>query len=175
MPSPACTTQRCNERGGFLRVQRWGWYSVAINIILATINAGLALASGSLAVRAEMIHNLVDLSTAIGVLVGMTFSTAYEIASEALLRLAGETSVDLWMLSGMVMATIIPLVFSHVKVEQAEAGEIVVSAGLEDIAIGETLADPEQMAALPTIRMSFGVNTSPFAGPKGRRAFATTS
>jgi len=61
------------------------------------------------------------------------------------------------------------------EVEEAEAGEIVVLAGLEDIKIGETLADPEDAQALPsirieepTVRMTFGVNTSPFAGREGR-------
>jgi len=61
------------------------------------------------------------------------------------------------------------------EVEEAEAGEIVVLAGLEDIQIGETLADPEDARALPpirveepTVRMTFGVNTSPFAGKEGR-------
>lgn len=62
-----------------------------------------------------------------------------------------------------------------VEVEQAEAGEIVVLAGLEGVAIGETLADPENPVALPpisveepTVRMTFGVNTSPFAGKEGK-------
>jgi GTP-binding protein len=57
----------------------------------------------------------------------------------------------------------------------AEAGEIVAIAGLEDIAIGETLADPDQPIPLPaihveepTVKMSFGVNTSPFAGRESR-------
>ena len=124
-----------------MKVERWGWYSVAINIILVAINAGLAVASGSLAVRAEMVHNLVDLLTAIGVVIGlklstrksksfpyglykletvvtvvlagMTFLTAYEIACEALFSTAGEATVDLWMLGGVIVATAIPLVFSH--------------------------------------------------------------
>lgn len=63
----------------------------------------------------------------------------------------------------------------RVEVEQAEAGEIIALAGLEGIAIGETLADPEQPVALPriqveepTVRMTFGVNTSPFAGVEGK-------
>jgi GTP-binding protein len=62
-----------------------------------------------------------------------------------------------------------------VEVESAAAGEIVALAGLEGIAIGETLADPENPQALPTIRveeptvhMTFSVNTSPFAGREGR-------
>ena len=57
----------------------------------------------------------------------------------------------------------------------AEAGEIVAIAGLEGVAIGETLADPEYPTALPgikveepTVKMSFGVNTSTFAGTEGR-------
>jgi len=64
---------------------------------------------------------------------------------------------------------------NKIEVEQAEAGEIIALAGLEGIAIGETLADPENPVALPTIkveeptvRMTFGVNTSPFSGKEGR-------
>jgi len=60
-------------------------------------------------------------------------------------------------------------------VEHAEAGEIVALAGIEDIGIGETIADPEFPRALPaivveppTVRMTFAVNTSPFAGREGR-------
>ncbi len=62
-----------------------------------------------------------------------------------------------------------------VEVDGAEAGEIVALAGLEGIAIGETLADPEHPIPLPTIRveeptvrMTFSVNTSPFSGREGR-------
>lgn len=60
------------------------------------------------------------------------------------------------------------------EVEAAEAGEIVVIAGLEEVAIGETIADPESPQALPaikveapTVRMTFGVNSSPFQGREG--------
>lgn len=63
----------------------------------------------------------------------------------------------------------------RVEVDEAEAGEIVAIAGLEEIRIGETLADPDNPIALPTIRveeptvrMSFGVNTSPFSGKEGK-------
>src|SRR5512140_1588643 len=62
-----------------------------------------------------------------------------------------------------------------VEVPEAAAGEIIALAGLEGIAIGETLADPLNPVALPTIRveeptvrMTFGVNTSPFTGREGR-------
>lgn len=63
----------------------------------------------------------------------------------------------------------------RVEVEEALAGEIVAIAGLEGVEIGETLADPENPVALPpirveepTVRMTFGVNTSPFSGREGR-------
>lgn len=61
------------------------------------------------------------------------------------------------------------------EVESAQAGEIISIAGLENIAIGETLADIENPVALPqihvedpTVQMTFGVNTSPFAGREGK-------
>ncbi len=63
----------------------------------------------------------------------------------------------------------------RVEVEEAQAGEIAALAGLEGIGIGETLADPENPVALPpikveepTVRMTFGVNSSPFSGREGR-------
>jgi GTP-binding protein len=63
----------------------------------------------------------------------------------------------------------------RIEVEEAAAGDIVVVAGLDDIAIGETLADPENPLPLPaihieepTVRMTFAVNTSPFSGREGR-------
>ena len=84
------------------------------------------------------------------------------------------------MLDGSVVPERARYLFVHegldkVEVEQAAAGEIVSIAGLEEIAIGETLADPETPIALPvikveapTVRMTFGVNTSPFTGREGR-------
>ncbi|NSW53799.1 MAG: translational GTPase TypA [Anaerolineae bacterium] len=60
-------------------------------------------------------------------------------------------------------------------VQQVRAGDIITIAGLENIAIGETLADPEHPDALPvieveipTVRMTFGVNTSPLTGREGK-------
>jgi GTP-binding protein len=63
----------------------------------------------------------------------------------------------------------------RIEVEEARAGDIIVIAGLEEAAIGETLADPEYPDALPvihveepTVRISFSVNSSPFSGREGR-------
>jgi GTP-binding protein len=63
----------------------------------------------------------------------------------------------------------------RIEAVSAEAGEIVAIAGLEDIVIGETLADrgfPIPLPAIrveePTVKMTFGVNSSPFSGREGR-------
>ena len=55
--------------------------------------------------------------------------------------------------------------------ESATAGDIVAVAGIEDITIGETIADPDDVRALPAITvdepaisMTIGTNTSPLAG-----------
>ena len=60
---------------------------------------------------------------------------------------------------------------SKKEVTEAEAGEIVAFAGIEGINIGETIADlnvPEALPVMkieePTVKMTFGVNTSPFSG-----------
>lgn len=84
------------------------------------------------------------------------------------------------MLNGEIVSERARYLYVHqglerIEVESAEAGEIVALAGLEGIAIGETLADPENPMALPpikveepTVRMTFGVNTSPFSGKEGK-------
>ena len=66
---------------------------------------------------------------------------------------------------------------NKVEVDEVSVGDIVSLAGLEGIAIGETLADPINPVALPTIRveeptvrMTFGVNTAPFSGKEGNGA-----
>ncbi|MBI3485693.1 translational GTPase TypA [Candidatus Daviesbacteria bacterium] len=57
---------------------------------------------------------------------------------------------------------------------EALAGDIVAISGVPDITIGETIADNLETVALPlisieepTVKMTFGVNTSPFAGKEG--------
>jgi len=62
----------------------------------------------------------------------------------------------------------------RVEVESVEAGDIVAVAGIEDIGIGDTIADKENPIALPalrvdepTIAMIFSANNSPWAGREG--------
>ena len=67
----------------------------------------------------------------------------------------------------------------RVPVESAGPGDIVAVAGIADITIGETLADPENPIALPvitvdepSISMTIGTNTSPLAGRSGTKLTA---
>jgi GTP-binding protein len=64
---------------------------------------------------------------------------------------------------------------ARVPVERATVGDIVALTGIADVAISDTLADPASPEALPaqaieepTVRMTFGVNTSPFAGREAK-------
>ncbi len=64
---------------------------------------------------------------------------------------------------------------AKIEVSEALAGDIVSIAGFDDIAIGETIADaanPVQIPPVqieePTVRMTFSVNNSPFAGREGK-------
>jgi GTP-binding protein len=64
---------------------------------------------------------------------------------------------------------------NKVPLDIAEAGEIVLISGIEELAIGCTLADVENPEALPilgvdepTLTMNFQVNKSPFAGQEGK-------
>ncbi|MCP9471895.1 MAG: translational GTPase TypA [Nitrospira sp.] len=79
-------------------------------------------------------------------------------------KLPGKVS-DLAVYSGL----------DRVDTERAEAGEIVAVAGLDDVGIGDTIADAERPVALPrvtidepTVQMTFSVNNSPFAGREGK-------
>ncbi len=62
----------------------------------------------------------------------------------------------------------------RLEVAEAPAGEIVAICGVENVSIGDTVAACDQPEALPTInideptvKMTFGVNTSPFMGREG--------
>ncbi len=63
----------------------------------------------------------------------------------------------------------------RVPLEEAEAGDIVIISGIEDIGIGVTIADKDNPVGVPmlsvdepTLTMDFMVNTSPLAGTEGK-------
>ena len=63
----------------------------------------------------------------------------------------------------------------RIEIEEAEAGEIVAIAGLPDLNVGETICNTDNVISLPvlhidapTLQMTFGTNTSPFAGREGK-------
>jgi GTP-binding protein len=64
---------------------------------------------------------------------------------------------------------------ARVATECASVGDIVALTGIPEVGIGDTITDPSQPEALPaqaieepTVRMTFGVNTSPFAGREAK-------
>jgi GTP-binding protein len=63
----------------------------------------------------------------------------------------------------------------RVPVDEAEAGDIIIISGLDDIGIGVTICDKDNPVGLPvlpvdepTLNMDFMVNTSPLAGTEGK-------
>jgi GTP-binding protein len=68
----------------------------------------------------------------------------------------------------------------RVSADEAGPGEIVALAGLPDVTIGETIADPEDPRPLPvtavdepSLSITIGINTSPLAGTEGDRLTAS--
>lgn len=64
---------------------------------------------------------------------------------------------------------------NRVDVREVSAGDIVAVSGIPDVNIGETIADAENPLALPllnieepTVKMTFMINDSPFAGKEGQ-------
>ncbi|HEY4634764.1 MAG TPA: translational GTPase TypA [Candidatus Limnocylindrales bacterium] len=78
-------------------------------------------------------------------------------------------------LSGTVTSLQTAHGIERVDIEEAGPGDIVSVAGLPEVTIGDTLTDPADPRPLPrldvdapTLRMTFGVNTSPLAGRDGK-------
>ncbi|HEX8938866.1 MAG TPA: translational GTPase TypA [Candidatus Limnocylindrales bacterium] len=78
-------------------------------------------------------------------------------------------------LAGTVTSLTTARGIERVDLDEAGPGEIVAVAGLPEVTIGDTLTDPADPRPLPrldvdapTLRMTFGVNTSPLAGREGR-------
>ncbi len=77
--------------------------------------------------------------------------------------------------SGKIVSLFVYEGLKRTEVERAEAGEIVAITGISDINISETITDRENPRSLPstdvdepTLRMTFAVNTAPFAGREGQ-------
>jgi GTP-binding protein len=78
-------------------------------------------------------------------------------------------------LSGTVTSLTTARGIEREDIEEAGPGEIVWVAGLPEVTIGDTITDPGDPRPLPrlqvdepTLRMTFGVNTSPLSGREGR-------
>jgi cation diffusion facilitator family transporter len=130
-------------------IEGWGWASIGVNVALSLLNLGIAITSGSLAVAAEMVHNLVDLVASVAVLAGLRISkrrsksfpyglykvenvvavgislliffTGFEIIREALFTSQRETSVSPWMLAGVLLSALLPLSFSYFELRAGKA------------------------------------------------------
>ena len=70
---------------------------------------------------------------------------------------------------------------SRTETDQAQAGDIIALAGLDNVHIGDTVCSPDKLEALPsikfeepTVKMTFGVNTSPFMGKEGTNCTSRT-
>jgi len=118
-------------------------------VALGLLNLSIAVASGSIAVAAETLHNLVDLMASVAVLVGLKISqrrsesfpyglykvenmiavgmagliffTGFEITQQALFAHQRPTTVDPWMLVGVMLSAVIPLGFSHFELRAGRA------------------------------------------------------
>jgi GTP-binding protein len=78
-------------------------------------------------------------------------------------------------LTGTVTSLTTAAGIQRVEIQEAGPGEIVAVAGIPDVTVGDTLTDPADPRPLPrvevdapTLRMTFGVNTSPLAGRDGK-------
>ena len=78
-----------------------------------------------------------------------------------------------------VAALYVTEALDRVEVEEAGPGEIVAIAGIAEVTIGETLADPDDTRPLPVMQidepslsMTIGINTSPLAGVDGDKLTA---
>jgi GTP-binding protein len=139
--------------------------------LFATIIAEIPAPQVDLAAPLQMLVTTLDYDNYRGLTaIGRIFAGKMEMGTDvARLTASGENTPEniryLYVQEGL----------HRKEVAQAMAGEIVAVAGLTGISIGETLADFENPVALPTItieeptvRMTFGVNTSPLTGKEGR-------
>jgi cation diffusion facilitator family transporter len=160
-------------------VERVGIYAIVVNIFLFGLNVAMAALSGSLALAAEVVHNLADLTAACAVLVGLKLSqrksgafpyglykienvvavgvafliffTAYEVAGEALLASERQILVHPLILFGTVIAALVPWLF-----------------GRYALAIGRAVNSPSLIASATELRAHVLSSGVVFAGLAGQ-------
>ncbi len=119
---------------------RIGIYSLTVNLVLVAAKISLSVVTGSLALRADAIHSLVDVFASVGLIIGLVLSgrssrnfpyglykvenlvsaiislllffTAYEIVTEAI-RGTTTGSYGFWVLIVMAVIVLIPLFFGR--------------------------------------------------------------
>jgi GTP-binding protein len=81
---------------------------------------------------------------------------------------------------GRITKTYTHFGLEQVEVDEVQAGDIVLLSGLDDVQIGDTLAHPDAVEALPvvaidepTVSVNFSPNSSPFAGKDGKYLTST--
>jgi len=92
--------------------------------------------------------------------------------NEPIVKIARDGAVA----TGLRLGTLLAFAgLERLEIEEASAGDIVCVSGIDDLNIGDTIADagtPEAIAAVavdePTVSMFFSVNNSPFAGREGK-------
>jgi cation diffusion facilitator family transporter len=130
-------------------LERMGVYSLAINVGLVALKLGLAAFSGSLALAASATDSAVDIFGSVAVLVGLVISkrktrafpfglykvenvvsiiiavlilvAGYEIAKESILGSTGPVTTEWWMLLGVGLTVIVPLVWSRYELRVGKA------------------------------------------------------
>jgi cation diffusion facilitator family transporter len=159
--------------------ERIGVYVVLVNILLFGLNVAMATFSGSLALAAEVVHNLADLTAAAAVLVGLKLSqrqsqafpyglyklenvvavgiafliffTAYEVAGEALRASERQIIVHPLILFGTATAALVPWLF-----------------GRYALAIGRAVNSPSLIASATELRAHVLSSGAVFAGLAGQ-------
>ncbi|MFN0073147.1 MAG: translational GTPase TypA [Chloroflexota bacterium] len=135
--------------------------------ILRTVPAPLVPAEGSL----QMLVSNLDYDTHLGTIVSARISRG---------TIRNGMNVGVPQPDGSVAQHRITALFKfdglrREPIDEASAGDIVAVAGVSGVSIGQTVADagaPEALPPIeiedPTVRMTFGVNTGPFAGREGK-------
>lgn len=147
---------------------------VAKNILplLDTIVEKLPSPKGNPTAKARLLVSNVEANPYLGRLaIGKIDQGCLKTGQEIIVGRYGETATRKARINKLMRY----VALKQVEVEQAEAGEIVCLAGIENINIGDTITVDETVEMLPfvaieepTIAMNFMVNDSPFAGQDGK-------